>query len=120
MTFKRKITLLILALPVIYLVVSGYRFRADYKDHMLRARETVLVENLQRMRQVIHDYRDDKKRYPANINTLIEEGYLRTYPIDPITRRKDTWIQIKTSEGLVNVKSGAKGHTLDDNSYGTL
>src|SRR6185503_10800514 len=63
----------------------------QYKYALQRAREAVLRENLTRMREVIDQYFADKGKYPESLETLVREGYLRTMPIDPITKSETTW-----------------------------
>ena len=50
-----------------------------------RAEEAVLKTNLRTLREVIDQHYGDTGSYPATLETLVEEGYLRDVPIDPIT-----------------------------------
>ena len=100
----------------------------------LRARETVLKTNLRTLRDVIDQHYGDKGRYPTTLETLVEEGYLRKIPIDPVTKSSETWVLVyeeidpdnppaetETSEdgqpGIIDVKSGAPGNSLDGQPY---
>lgn len=65
------------------------------KDMPMRANEVVLKNNLRTMRDVIDQYYGDKGRYPSSLETLVKEGYLRAIPIDPITKRSDTWVLVR-------------------------
>ena len=58
----------------------------NYRVAIIQSREAVLKENLYRMRDLIDQYYVDKGQYPPSIETLVEEGYLRTLPEDPFTR----------------------------------
>ena len=86
----------------------------------------MLKENLFRMRDAIDQYYADKAKYPATLEALVSDGYLRKIPEDPFTRSADTW-QIVNAEpdasnpaadlGVFDVKSGsadrvAGGHAL--------
>lgn len=56
-----------------------------------RAAEAVLKEDLRAFRDVIDQYKGDQGNYPPTLEALVEEGYLRTIPVDPITKSADTW-----------------------------
>ena len=59
-----------------------------------RATESVLKNNLRTMRDVIDQYMGDKGNYPPSLEALVEEGYLRKVPNDPITKSNDTWLLV--------------------------
>jgi general secretion pathway protein G len=103
------------------LVVPQFRKTPD------KAREAVLKEDLFTMRDVIDQYYADKGRYPASLETLVEEGYLRQIPVDPFTNSADTWqteaAPMEDGEdaggggGIYDVHSGATGVAEDGTSY---
>jgi general secretion pathway protein G len=89
---------------------------ANYRNAVTTAQEAVLKENLFRMRDAIDQYYADKAKYPASLEALVTDGYLRKIPDDPITRSADTWQAIPaepdpanpTAEpGIYDVKSGS-------------
>lgn len=57
----------------------------NYRVAILQAKEAVLKENLYRMRDLIDQYYADKGRYPETLDSLVEAGYLRKMPLDPVT-----------------------------------
>jgi general secretion pathway protein G len=61
----------------------------NYRTAILQAREAVLKEDLYRLRDLIDQYYADKGKYPASLDTLVEDGYLRKMPVDPITAAPD-------------------------------
>jgi len=65
------------------------------KDMPMRANEVVLKSNLHMLRDVIDQYYGDKGHYPASLDTLVKDGYLRAIPVDPITKRNDTWVLVR-------------------------
>lgn len=96
-----------------------------------KAAENVLKANLTNMRKAIDDFYADKQRYPSALQELVDEKYMRRIPSDPITKSPDTWIEIRddandsaldtssdlndsSAPGVVDVKSGAPGQTIDD------
>lgn len=54
-----------------------------------RAQEAVIRTNLNTMRQVIDQYYGDKGFYPADLEVLVEDGYLRDVPLDPILGERE-------------------------------
>jgi general secretion pathway protein G len=98
----------------------------QYNTSVRAAQEATLKANLFRMRDAIDQYFADKGQYPASLQTLVSEGYLRAVPLDPITRSNDTWSTIPaepdpsqptTDTGIYDVKSGSEGTALDGSRY---
>ncbi len=97
-----------------------------------RAKEAVLREDLFTMRSCIDQHLADRGEYPSSLADLVEKGYLRFIPVDPITQSADTWI-VEYAEpdeqeeleptggaggpGIIDVSSGAEGVGLDGTSY---
>ncbi len=63
-----------------------------------RAKEAVLKTNLRTLREVIDQHYGDKGVYPPSLDALVEEGYLRNVPIDPIMESED-WGLVYDQEG---------------------
>ena len=84
-----------------------------------RAKEATLKEDLHVMRKVIDDYYADVGRYPGSLSELVQNKYIRKIPIDPVTERDDTWIEVfaDNEEGIIDVKSGADGTASDGTAY---
>ena len=61
----------------------------QYQTAARRAREAVLKEDLFQFRKLIDQYYQDKGKYPASLQTLVDENYLRAIPVDPMTGRRD-------------------------------
>jgi general secretion pathway protein G len=57
-----------------------------------KAKEAVLRTDLRTFRDVIDQYYADKGKYPASLEALVEDGYMRAIPIDPMTKSADTWV----------------------------
>ncbi|HUB29272.1 MAG TPA: type II secretion system protein [Terracidiphilus sp.] len=72
------------------------------------AREAVLREDLHVLRAAIDSYTMDKQKAPESLDDLIQSGYLRDIPIDPMTRSKDTWVT-DTSDTLSSVDQSDPG-----------
>lgn len=63
----------------------------SYRRHQVKARETVLSEDLYQLRRSLDAYYADKGLYPDSLEDLIVDHYLRGLPRDPFTRVNDSW-----------------------------
>jgi len=97
-----------------------------YQKAIIRAKESVLHNNLFAMRSAIDEYTYDKQKAPQNLQDLVTNGYLREVPKDPIAGGVDTWKIIMedsgqavnaTEPGIFDVRSGATGKSLEGSSY---
>lgn len=61
----------------------------EYRVAIIHAREAVLQEDLFQLRDLIDQYQADKGAYPESLQTLVDDGYLRQIPQDPITGTAD-------------------------------
>jgi general secretion pathway protein G len=98
-----------------------------FVQNVKSAREAVLREDLQVMRQAIGSYTVDKQKAPQSLDDLVQAGYLKAVPKDPITRQTD-WITAQsdtlstidqTEAGIDDVHSAAQGIGTDGTSYST-
>jgi general secretion pathway protein G len=98
----------------------------QYQKAIIRAKESVLKNNLFTLRNVIDEYTVDKKKAPQSLQDLVAAGYLRELPIDPITGNNQTWRVImedtlqsvdQTEPGIFDVKSGSDKEGLDGTPY---
>ena len=62
-----------------------------YRTVILRSRESTLKVNLHSLREVIDQYTADKKKAPQTLQDLVDAGYFRELPLDPMTDSHDTW-----------------------------
>lgn len=91
-----------------------------YFDGLERAKETALRLNLKEIREAIGHYHEDKGQYPASLESLVSERYLRFIPVDPITESAETWQELHTSGsqlGVYDVSSGAESVSKDGSIY---
>jgi general secretion pathway protein G len=98
----------------------------QYRNSVQHTRESVLRTDLFRMRDAIDQYYADKNKYPASLETLVSDGYMRRIPEDPLTHSADSWQTVPAESdpsnpsadpGIYDVKSGAQGTALDGSSY---
>ena len=76
----------------------------NFSYSIKRSREAVLKKNLWVMRYTINQYYTDKGKYPLSIQSLIDDEYLGSIPIDPITKSSETWVEVQetpTEEDLM-------------------
>jgi general secretion pathway protein G len=92
------------------------------------AREAVLKEDLRVMRSAIDSYTMDKQKAPQSLEDLVQEGYLKVIPEDPMTKARDTWNTDtsdalhsldQTDPGIDDVHSGSQETGSDGQPYST-
>lgn len=87
-------TLLELIIVVAIVGILATMAMPALKNVPRRAAESVLKSDLRTFRDVIDQFHADQGHYPPTLASLVDEGYLRSIPMDPITKRTDTWVEI--------------------------
>jgi len=113
--------LIVISLVVIMAGISVI----SYSSAVTRSREAVLKEDLFRMRDAIDQYFADRNEYPASLDELVTQGYLRTLPDDPFTASSITWLPIPAdfdqsnplAQGIFDVRSGSERLAIDGSRY---
>jgi general secretion pathway protein G len=97
-----------------------------YQRSIVRAKESVLRNNLQTLRTVIDNYTYDKQKAPQSLQDLVSEGYLQKLPIDPMIGNNQSWRTImedaaqsvnQSEPGIFDVKSTSDKIGLDGTPY---
>ena len=123
---ERGFTLIELMVVAAILIVLAGLGLAQYRNSVIRAREAVLKEDLFRMRDAIDQYYADKMMYPATLEALVSDGYMRKIPDDPFTMSSTTWQTVPSESdpnnptaapGVYDVKSGSEATALDSTKY---
>jgi general secretion pathway protein G len=116
--------LVVMSIIAVLALLAVPSFKAAIKS----AREAVLKEDLQVMRSAIDAYTMDKQKAPQSLDDLVQEGYLKSIPQDPMTRARDTWVTDtsdslhsldQTDPGIDNVHSGSQENGSDGQPYST-
>ena len=88
-------------------------------------REGVLKNNLAVMRERLDQYRADRNKYPSSLQELVDGGYLRELPEDPMTGGRE-WEEIYSDfdpnepdaePGIFDVKSRSVETGNDGRAY---
>jgi general secretion pathway protein G len=97
-----------------------------YQKAVIRARESVLRQNLFSLRTVIDEYTYDKQKAPQQLDDLVREGYLRQMPLDPIAGNSTSWKIImedasssasQSEPGIFDVRSSSEKTSLEGTPY---
>jgi len=100
----------------------------SYISALKHAREAVLKEDLHVLRAAIDSYTMDKQKAPQALDDLVQEGYLKVIPEDPMTKSTSTWVTAtsdalhsldQTDPGIDDVHSGSEETGSDGQPYST-
>lgn len=121
-------TLIELLVVISLIMILSAMAVVQYRNSVTSAKEATLKTDLFRMRDAFDQYYADKGRYPATLETLVSEQYMREIPIDPITGTRDTWVTTlappdpsnpNAGSGIYNIRSGSDGIALNGSRYST-
>ncbi len=125
---EQGFTLLELMIVMIIIGVLSAIAVPAYLQSVRKAKEAVLREDLQTMRKAIDSYTVDKQKAPQALSDLVDAGYLKTMPIDPMTHSADSWVPAQsdtlstadqTDGGIDDVHSGSQETSTDGTAYNT-
>src|SRR5882724_5964000 len=99
-----------------------------YNQSILRAKESVLKQDLFQMRSLISQYTLDKQKAPTSLDDLVQAGYIKQIPTDPLTGSNSSWtvdqedtlMSVDQQDpGISDVHSGASQTSSDGTAYTT-
>ena len=82
-------TLLELMIVISIIIILAAITLPQYQKTITHTRETVLRDDLRKMRSLIDQFAADKGRLPQSLDEIATEGYMREVPTDPFTGQKD-------------------------------
>ena|SRR5215831_20088067 len=82
-------TLLELMIVISIIIILASVALPQYQKTIMHARETLLKDDLFKMRSQIDQYAADKGKLPSSLEDLVSAGYLRSVPKDPVTDNAD-------------------------------
>jgi general secretion pathway protein G len=123
---RRGFTFIELMVVLTIIVVLVTMAIPIYQKSIIRAKESVLKNNLFTIRTVIDNYTYDKQKAPQTLRDIVMEGYLRDVPMDPMTGSNQTWKTImedstqsvnQSEPGIFDIRSGSDKISLDGTPY---
>lgn len=66
-----------------------------------RSKQIVQAHNLNALHMALEAFRRDRFVGPASLDELVQEGYLRQLPLDPVSNSRESWQIIIDDEGQV-------------------
>ncbi|WP_157722235.1 MULTISPECIES: type II secretion system protein [Candidatus Ichthyocystis] len=113
-TFIELIAVMVIISLLVSIAVPRYHYAIE------RAKISTLKQDLFILRKVIDEYYSDKGFYPKSLESLQEESYIRSIPIDPTTKDR-LWEEIRDdndiNSGIKDVRSRAQGKSYEGISY---
>ncbi len=125
---SRGFTLIELMIVISLIIILVSVAVPIYSQSVLRARESVLRQNLFTLRSLISQYTLDKQQAPQSLDDLIQAHYLKLIPKDPITGSPDWTVDQEDSSimsvdqqesGIDDVHSSSASLSTDGTAYNT-
>jgi general secretion pathway protein G len=98
-----------------------------YTTSLLKSREAVLRQDLFTLRSLISQYTLDKQKAPQSLDDLVQGGYLKIIPKDPMTNETN-WETVQEEvlltvdqqdPGINDVHSASNAVATDGTAYST-
>jgi general secretion pathway protein G len=117
-------TLLELMIVISIIIILASITLPQYQKTIMHTRETVLRDDLRKMRSLIDQFAADKGRLPQTLDELVSSGYMREVPIDPFTGQKDWAItngedpnSSEGEQGMIDIHSASADVSTEGTAY---
>jgi general secretion pathway protein G len=100
----------------------------NYTRSLLQAKESVMRQDLFQLRSLISQYTLDKQKAPQSLDDLVQAGYIKQIPNDPMTGKPDWTVDQEentvldpnqTDTGIDDVHSSSTQAGSDGTAYNT-
>jgi general secretion pathway protein G len=121
--FSPGFTLIEILIVVTIIGILVTLAQPSFNRAVTSAKEAALKENLFILRDVIDQFYADNTKYPTALSELVEKGYIRQVPKDPITGSAESWVIVPATDeqgqqvGVFDVKSGSDRTAHDGSRY---
>jgi len=96
-----------------------------YNQSIVRSREAVLRQDLFQLRSLISQYTLDKQKAPQSLDDLVQGGYIKVIPKDPMTNeanwevvQEDVLLTVDQQDpGIDDVHSASSATSSDGTPY---
>src|SRR6185369_10615672 len=117
-------TLLELMIVISIIIILASITLPQYQKTIMHTRETVLRDDLRKMRMLIDQFAADKGRLPQSLDEVVSEGYMREVPTDPFTGQKDWALttgedpnSLEGQSGMTDVHSASAETSTEGTAY---
>ncbi|HEX5601773.1 MAG TPA: prepilin-type N-terminal cleavage/methylation domain-containing protein [Pyrinomonadaceae bacterium] len=117
-------TLLELMIVISIIIILASITLPQYQKTIMHTRETVLKDDLRKMRSLLDQFAADKGRLPQSLDEIVSEGYMREIPVDPFTGNKDWALTTgedpnssEGSQGVTDVHSASSETSTEGTPY---
>ena len=124
---SRGFTLIELMIVITIILILISVAAPIYRTSITRSKEAVLRDDLFTMRSLIDEYTLDRQEAPQALQDLVDKGYLRQLPPDPMTGSDSTWVEAREDDtlmtpdeknpGIIDVHSGSEQKSLGGDLY---
>ena len=108
--------MIVISIMLILVSIAVPNFSASLK----RSREAVLRQNLFTLRDLISQYTLDKQKAPQALDDLVQAGYLKQIPRDPMTNEADWQVEQMDDSTIMSPDEQDQGGIDDVHSNSSL